>query len=141
LSTVLSKRGELAEARRWEGWRVGNLAPIFEPVIWCFKPYELTIADNVLDHGVVAMNVEGYKSLVGAATNVIHAQLRADEAGLHEAQKPVSLMQALIELSTPEGGIVLDPFAGSGSTGVAAVRAGRRCLLFERDAGHARTAA
>ncbi len=140
LSTVLSKRGELAEARRWEGWRVGNLAPVFEPVIWCFKPYDVTIADNVLDHGVGAMNAERYRQLVGDNSNVIRARLAPDEGGLHEAQKPVSLMRALIELTTPWGGVVLDPFAGSGTTGVAAVGCGRRCVLFERDEAHVRTA-
>ncbi len=140
LSTVLSKRGELAEARRWEGWRVGNLAPVFEPVIWCFKPYDVTIADNVLDHGVGAMNAERYRQLVGDNSNVIRARLEPDEGGLHEAQKPVSLMRALIELTTPSGGVVLDPFAGSGTTGVAAVGCGRRCVLFERDEAHVRTA-
>ncbi len=140
LSTVLEKRGELAEARRWEGWRVGNLAPTFEPIIWCFKPYEATIADNVLEHGLGAMDVEAYAALTGDTSNVIRAGFEASEAGLHEAQKPVALMQALVELTTPVGALVVDPFAGSGSTGVAAVRAGRRCLLFERDVQHAKTA-
>jgi site-specific DNA-methyltransferase (adenine-specific) len=53
----------------------------------------------------------------------------------------VGLLETLIALCTPEGGIVLDPFAGSGSTGVAALRLGRRALLFERDAGYAEVAA
>ena len=48
----------------------------------------------------------------------------------HITQKPVELMQELVRL-VPSGGIVLDPFAGSGTTGVAAIREGRRCVLFE----------
>jgi site-specific DNA-methyltransferase (adenine-specific) len=42
----------------------------------------------------------------------------------HIAEKPVELMEALIR-NTPEGGIILDPFMGSGTTGVACVRLGR----------------
>lgn len=40
----------------------------------------------------------------------------------HPTVKPISLMTYLVKLVTPPGGIVLDPFAGSGSTGVAALR-------------------
>lgn len=55
----------------------------------------------------------------------------------HLAQKPVGLLGRLIHKSTPEGGLVLDPFAGSGSTGVAAVTKGRRCLLIEKEPAYA----
>ena len=44
------------------------------------------------------------------------------QANHHPTVKPTSLMEYLIKLITPAGGIVLDPFAGSGSTGKAAVR-------------------
>jgi site-specific DNA-methyltransferase (adenine-specific) len=53
------------------------------------------------------------------------------EAGLHPTQKSVKLMQALIELTTREGQLVLDPFAGSGSTLVAAQKLGRHYIGFE----------
>lgn len=48
----------------------------------------------------------------------------------HIAQKPIELMLQLIEL-VPPGGRVLDPFAGTGSTGAAALRTGRYPILFE----------
>ncbi len=48
----------------------------------------------------------------------------------HIAGKPIALMEALMEL-VPKGGVVLDPFAGSASTGVAAIRTGRRFLGAE----------
>jgi site-specific DNA-methyltransferase (adenine-specific) len=141
LSTVLQKRGQLAEAERFRGLRVGNLAPVFEPILWCFKPYDVTLVDNVLDHLVGAMDAEAFRARTGSYDNVIRAGFAQGEGGLHEAQKPVGLLETLIALCTPEGGIVLDPFAGSGSTGVAALRLGRRALLFERDAGYAEVAA
>ena len=52
----------------------------------------------------------------------------------HPAEKPVELMQYLIRLVTPPGGIVLDPFAGSGSTLVAAKREGFQYIGIEREA-------
>jgi site-specific DNA-methyltransferase (adenine-specific) len=52
-------------------------------------------------------------------------------ANTHPTVKPIALMQWLVRLITPPGGIVLDPFAGSGSTGCAAVREGFRFLGIE----------
>lgn len=49
----------------------------------------------------------------------------------HPTEKPVSSLQPLIESFTRPGGIVLDPFAGSGSTCVAALQAGRRYIGIE----------
>jgi len=51
----------------------------------------------------------------------------------HPTQKPVSALQPLIEAFCPPGGLVLDPFAGSGSTGEAAFLAGRRFVGIELD--------
>lgn len=52
----------------------------------------------------------------------------------HPTVKPVNLMRWLVRLVTPAGGVVLDPFAGSGSTGVAAIAEGMRAVLIEREA-------
>lgn len=133
LSIVFQRRGELAEAKEWQGWRVGNLRPTFEPIIWCFKPYRVTLADNVLDHGVGAWNLEAFQKNTGAADNVIDAGFEPGEAGLVEAQKPIKLMRTLIELCTQPGSLVLDPFAGSGTTAVAALQSSRRFLAIERN--------
>jgi site-specific DNA-methyltransferase (adenine-specific) len=51
----------------------------------------------------------------------------------HPTVKPVELMKWLVSLVTPRGGKVLDPFAGSGTTGVAVLATGRRAILIERD--------
>lgn len=51
----------------------------------------------------------------------------------HPTVKPVDLMQWLVRLVTPKGGTVLDPFAGTGSTGEAAWREGMKCVLIERE--------
>jgi DNA modification methylase len=51
----------------------------------------------------------------------------------HPTVKPVDLMQWLVRLITPKGGLVLDPFAGTGTTGEAAFREGMRAVLIERE--------
>lgn len=51
----------------------------------------------------------------------------------HPTVKPTDLMRWLIRLVTPPGGIILDPFGGSGSTGLAARAENTRCILIERE--------
>jgi hypothetical protein len=55
----------------------------------------------------------------------------------HITPKPVSLMLELVELFTDPGELILDPFCGSGTTGVAAIRLGRRFIGIEKDAKYA----
>lgn len=53
--------------------------------------------------------------------------------GRHPTQKPLALIERVLAASTAPGDLVLDPFAGSGTTGVAALRASCRFLGIERD--------
>jgi DNA modification methylase len=55
------------------------------------------------------------------------------EGNNHPTVKPTDLMAYLIRLVTPKGGVVLDPFMGSGSTGKAAVREGMEFIGIERE--------
>jgi DNA modification methylase len=52
---------------------------------------------------------------------------------IHPTQKPVEILRYFIELCTKPGDMVLDTFAGSGSTGMACKEAGRKYTLIERD--------
>lgn len=142
VSVVFERRGDSKNAARWEGWRVGNLRPTFEPVLWFVKPYPIgtTIADNVLSHGVGAFNEAAFVAHERTPDNVLRSGFAKGEGGLHLAQKPLKLMQALIELTTQRGQTVLDPFCGSGSTLVAAKCSGRNYIGFELDAKSAATA-
>ena len=56
-----------------------------------------------------------------------------DGSNVHDSEKPVELMATLIRNSTDEGETVLDPFMGSGTTAVAAVRTKRNFIGFELD--------
>jgi site-specific DNA-methyltransferase (adenine-specific) len=66
----------------------------------------------------------------------------ADEKhhGKHPTQKPIGLIERCLLASSNEGDRVLDPFAGSGSTGVAALNTGRRFIGCELDPDYARIA-
>ncbi len=63
-------------------------------------------------------------------TDVWHFRTAVGKDG-HGAQFPVALPGRCISLSAPPGGLVLDPFAGSATTGVAALQLGRRFLGFD----------
>ncbi|MER6399541.1 DNA methyltransferase [Kitasatospora sp. NPDC001603] len=67
----------------------------------------------------------------------IASQPRKDR--VHITQKPLAIMQQLVQIC-PENGVVLDPFVGSGSTGVAALREGRRFLGIELSPHYAEVA-
>jgi hypothetical protein len=56
---------------------------------------------------------------------------------IHTTQKPIELMEKLIKDFTDPGDLVLDGFAGSGTTGAACIRQGRRFIGFEVDADYA----
>jgi DNA modification methylase len=216
-------------AKQWQGWGTA-LKPAWEPICLARKPLIGTVAANVLEHGVGALNIDGCrvetdevkpKDAIRAAysdfgtfeerggsarssgsganhnlgrwpANLIHdgsedviaafpmsgppcgsakkgdsqgwiAGSPAAQAGSnaayvgdtgsaarffytakadaedrlgskHPTVKPLDLMQWLVRLVTPKGGMVLDPFAGTGTTGEAAWREGCRAILIEREA-------
>jgi DNA modification methylase len=228
-------------AKQWQGWGTA-LKPAWEPICLARKPLSGTVAANVLEHGVGALNIDGCRvetadsnferpaiyngehegwqrpwksdaealgarqtrkdeSAAKATTlgrwpaNLIHdgsedvvaafpetntvngrpncsgksyghdnRQIYGAGAGVvydggyldsgsaarffytakadaedrlgskHPTVKPLDLMQWLVRLVTPKGGTVLDPFAGTGTTGEAAWREGMRAILIEREA-------
>jgi len=224
-------------AQQWEGWGTA-LKPAHEPIVLARKPFAGTVANNVLQHGTGALNIDGSRvgidgpddRVAGRRTatfgtegtisggdgsggwtapegkgrwpaNVIHdgsdevvdgfpnsngrvgstkyasgtnsiygkfskesnpngsngvadsgsaarffycakANKRDRNEGLdentnnHPTVKPVDLMRYLVKLVTPPGGVVLDPFMGSGSTGKGAVIEGFNFVGIEQDADY-----
>lgn len=131
LNNILAGRGLIEEQEKWKGWRLGNLAPIYEPIAWFFKPYKITITDNVLKYEVGAINIEDCKINGTSPENLLDFGFSSDEKKIHEAQKPLSLIEFLIKLTTREGHVVLDPFMGSGTTAIAASNLKRNYIGFE----------
>ena len=207
------------EAAARQGWGTA-LKPAWEPIIVARKPLIGTVAENVLQHGTGALNIDGCR--VGAEStarqnraemgyhggNLADAYATGSDAGRwpanivhdgsdevvgafptskdgvagartgangdvmktgfgpqpdhvhgyggegsaarffytakadatdrlgskHPTVKPTDLMRWLVRLVTPPGGVVLDPFAGSGSTGVACIAEGFDAILIEREA-------
>ena len=142
ISCVFERRNDLENAKKWTGWKIGNLKPLFEPILWFMKPYPIgeTLTDNVLLHGVGAYNEKVLKeAILQNAGNEICSNIFKNkkdlktDTGLHPTQKPLSLMETLIEFTTLENQVVLDPFLGSGTTAIAAIKTKRHFIGFEMD--------
>lgn len=78
------------------------------------------------DEGLVGFEEKLVGSIKGGDTNKeeiddVGSRFRTTKKNIHPTVKPTELMQYLIRLVTPKGGVVLDPFNGSGSTGKAAM--------------------
>ena len=70
----------------------------------------------------------------GSKATAIYSVETVDKAKIgHPVPKPIGWMEWLIELSSLDGETILDPFMGSGTTGVAAVKLGRKFIGIERE--------
>ncbi|GIV24819.1 MAG: hypothetical protein KatS3mg026_0511 [Bacteroidia bacterium] len=118
-------------------WKTPQVKSCFEPIAVAQKPPEGTFLENFLKHGVGLFNtavrvglnmfpanvllVEGVEEALDKYFLVPKPTSRERGAGyLHPTAKPLALCEHLIELSTVEGAVVLDPFLGSGTTALAA---------------------
>jgi len=151
----------------YEGYGTA-LKPAYEPIILTRKPFEGSVAQNVLDYGTGGLNIDGcrietndeidlrtYRPKIDRyPSNVIFDESnRAEwsryfytaktsteerhkgiERNIHPTVKPIDLMKYLCRLITPPAGVVLDPFMGSGSTGIAALKEGFDFIGIEREA-------
>lgn len=91
------------------------------------------------DEGCEGLELVTHQSGMGGAMPVdddgnARDRFKAQSRNHHPTVKPIALMRYLCRLVTPPGGIVLDPFCGSGSTGKGAVLEGFRFLGIEREA-------
>ena len=84
---------------------------------------------NVTEFGLFMFKGKAFTINDPASKNLITIFQRDDSA--HPTEKPVSLMEAWISNSTRRGNTVLDPFMGSGTTGVACVNLGRKFIGIE----------
>lgn len=139
VSCVFDRRNDIENSQKWEGWKIGNLRPLFEPILWFMKPYPQgsTLTDNILQNEIGAFNETKLKELsiwndgLEKCSNILKVQTQKSDRGLHPTQKAVKLMEILISLVTIEGQIVLDPFCGCGTTLVAAKNLNREYIGFE----------
>lgn len=127
VSIVFNRRNDIKNANKWLGWRLGNLMPLFEPILWFIKPYKIggTITTNLETNELGAFNP------IYQHHNIF--SFKEEKKKYHPTQKPVDLLKVLIQMVTREGHIVCDPFAGSGSTLLAAKELNREYVGYEID--------
>lgn len=130
------------------GWKTPQIKSCFEPIVVAQKPYEGTLLENFIKHEVslfntqvkVGQNMFPANILIVDETETILDKYflipkpSRDERGsynIHPTIKPVSLCEHLIKLSTVEGAVVLDPFMGSGTTAIAALKTNRHFIGIE----------
>jgi site-specific DNA-methyltransferase (adenine-specific) len=83
---------------------------------------------------VTAWCGSGYRSWNGGGKRGVFTHcVNVGREGQHPTEKPLPLMLELVDLYTNHGQTILDPFLGSGTTGVAAIKRGRRFIGIERD--------
>lgn len=121
---VLDKRNIAYEGND----RLGNLAPLHEPIVYLFKPYKQdgTVTDCFIENKLGCFDANILTSnIIRVSSKVIEKQ--------HETQKPIELFEQLIQLVTKENHFILDPFMGSGTTGVACANTNRNFIGIEMD--------
>lgn len=148
-------------AAAWEGFGTG-LKTAYEPIIMVQKPYDTNLAANILQHQTGALNIDDTRipyeigeGKVGhnphpdgrVLSNIIQAESFGNyqkfffvgkvrdgkkTGNIHPTAKPLDLMNCLITLCSREGQTVLDPFMGSGSTGVSAKYLNRSFVGYEQ---------
>lgn len=133
----------------WESWpdfydAICPLVPIKNALIWHKDrggPGD-TQMEYARDYEVVLYGAHGRRPIAGRRDGAVvrgFPPVRAKR--LHPTEKPVGLLEYLIGKHCPPGGSVLDPFAGSGSTLLAAQRLGRRAVGVEIDSRFCRITA
>lgn len=115
----------LAPAMESGGWRMRNLC------IWDKGHFGLGTGFRPQHEMIIHLTKRAPVFHHAGYGNVIDCPRTGRAEQEHPTEKPIGLMRALIDVTAPIGGIVLDPFMGSGSTGVAAVAAGRKFIGVE----------
>lgn len=114
------------------GMKCGAAAPVRKK-----KTPDSTNLENYKPHTSVGDDGKSFKGDSGGASRFFYcAKISSSERGegnTHPTVKPKKLMSYLIRMITPPGGIVLDPFMGSGSTGIAAKECGFDFIGIEKE--------
>lgn len=116
------------------GYKTPQLKPQMEPIVLAQKPRDGTFVENWVKYGLGLVNFN--ESLDGKCPGNV-MEVSKHEPGKakieHLTVKPMRLISHLINLFSREGQIVLDPFAGSGTHGVAALKNRRRFIGLEQE--------
>lgn len=142
IARILKPTGAVCIFTRWDVQQ----KVIDEMAVCDMKPRNVLIWDKVI-HGmgdlkrafgsryesIVFYSAQNFRFNGKRPTDIIKCTRVAASQLVHPNEKPIKLLESLIEPCTVEGGLVLDCFMGSGSTGAACVRTGRRFIGIEKD--------
>ena len=117
----------LAPAMESGGWRLRNLC------VWDKGHFGLGTGFRPQHELIIHLTKRAPVFHHAGHSNVLSCPRTAREEQEHPTQKPIGLMRSLVEVVSPVGGVVVDPFMGSGSTGVAAVQYRRKFIGVEVD--------
>lgn len=110
-------------------WKRVGFSPVSH--IICLKEYPSRVGYTRSFHEVLYLLAKGRPPRpVKPPDDVLRWQYTGNP--LHPTQKPAQVIQTLIEAFSKRGDVVLDPFAGSGTTGIAAKSCGRQFILIEK---------
>jgi len=146
----LSEDDKKKYVKEFEGWKTPQVRSNHEPICLAQKPPEGTFLQNQIKHGVGLINCNVKVSKNKHVSNCLTSEsirLELDSHFLvdkpsrkekrpyndHKTVKPIRILSHLISLTTLPEALVLDPFAGSGSTCVAAYLLNRKYIGFELD--------
>lgn len=119
-------------------WQKTNPTPAFKRLY--VRAIEMAVW-QVKGKGGWVWNAGGYRPNVFAGPVVSGFRAANGEGREHPTQKPLWLMDEIVQLHTEKGQIILDPFCGSGTTLVSAKRLGRRAIGIEMNEKYAEAAA
>lgn len=132
-------------------WKTPQVKSCFEPIVMAQKPRQGTFYENWKKYHIGLVNV---KSGVGLNNDMSTSNVMSTEnidtiidqtfligkpskkekgTTTHLSVKPLALMDHIIVNTVPENGLIIDPFNGSGTTGIAAVRNNRKFIGFENN--------
>ena len=111
-----------------KGRKTPQLRPQFEAMVLAQKPKQGTFVENYLRYNTGL--IDSTATLDGKAPSTVMTveKPQKDECNYHLTVKPVLLIEHLIRLFSEPGQLVLDPFLGSGTTAIAALRSDRVCI-------------
>jgi site-specific DNA-methyltransferase (adenine-specific) len=128
---------------RLHGWKTPQVKSVYEPIVVAQKPYTGTLLENFL-----AYQTGLFQTCIPVGQGMFPANLllveetetvldkyflipKVNKKIPHPTPKTIELCSYLIQLSTVEGAIVLDPFLGSGTTAIAAILSNRHFIGVE----------
>jgi DNA modification methylase len=121
----------------WQAWREVGLLP-HQVLVWKKSRSVLTYSHYMWDYepmmyGWSEGHMPGMKPPADArAVWEIESRIEDGAAGVHPTQKPVETVRRPITYHTKPGGLIYEPFSGSGTALIAAEETGRRCYALEQ---------